>query len=372
MGMSSHSAWQTPHSGYHWAGWENHFFEGWYFRVTLPELDRSFAFMYSIADPIGGNAASGGSAQIMSSDDTYLCRSFPKLQSFWAWRHRLGLGHWRSFPNLPALFPQYLLPERFDRSIQEGYQVTADWHQGNLQEPNGKTARWQYQTQPIYGWGNIGKPQQSTAGWLSFLPIFEPGWQILMARGLATGWIEWLGTRYEFTNAPAYSEKNWGAAFPEKWFWLQCNSFEGEPDLALTAGGGRRGVLWWMESVAMIGIHYRDQFYEFVPWNAQVSWFIYPWGSWQMWAENQDYIVELTGKSLTEAQAGVPLLAPTREGMQQVCRDTLDGDLYLRLQHRTSKQVLLEAHSTLAGLEVGGAPWYEPWQQDGRQMKNEK
>jgi len=52
-----------------------------------------------------------------------------------------------------------------------------------------------------------------------------------MAHGLATGWIEWNGKRYEFTNAPAYSEKKLGA-FPQKWFWLNCNSFDGEPDLA--------------------------------------------------------------------------------------------------------------------------------------------
>jgi len=58
-----------------------------------------------------------------------------------------------------------------------------------------------------------GVPQQSTAGWLSFLPIFEPGWQILMAHGLATGWIEWNG-KTQFTNAPAYSEKL-GVLFPK-------------------------------------------------------------------------------------------------------------------------------------------------------------
>ncbi len=31
-----------------------------------------------------------------------------------------------------------------------------------------------------------------------------------------------------------------GGAFPTKWYWAQCNSFSGYPDLALTAGGGIR------------------------------------------------------------------------------------------------------------------------------------
>lgn len=34
------------------------------------------------------------------------------------------------------------------------------------------------------------------------------------------GWIEWDGHRFEFQNAPSYSEKNWGGAFPRKWFWV--------------------------------------------------------------------------------------------------------------------------------------------------------
>ena len=82
-----------------------------------------------------------------------------------------------------------------------------------------------------------------------------------MAHGLATGHIDWGGRRYAFADAPFYAEKNWrvrkgvafaceskghaltalllfhasrrGGAFPRKWFWAQCNAFEGEPDLAV-------------------------------------------------------------------------------------------------------------------------------------------
>ena len=33
--------------------------------------------------------------------------------------------------------------------------------------------------------------------------------------------VEWDERRTEFTDAPTYSEKNWGGAFPLKWFWMQ-------------------------------------------------------------------------------------------------------------------------------------------------------
>ena len=347
---------QTPHSGYHWDGSSDRFFEGWYCRVTLPHLGQTFGFMYSIGDPVGGNLPSGGAAQILGPDDRYLCRTFPDLRWFWATKDALGLGHWGK-TDLQVL-PQQLHPATFDRHIQQGYQATATLNQGFIRDPaTDRSCRWLYEIQPIYGWGDPNLPQQATAGWLSYLPIFEPGWQILMAHGLATGWIDWNGKVYEFTNAPAYAEKNWGRSFPQKWFWINCNSFSHQPDLALTAGGGRRGVLWWMESVAMIGIHYRGKFYEFVPWNSQVSWQIQPWGRWEMQAYNQRFEVELIG---TTGHPGTFVRVPREGGLTYCCRDTMKGQLSLELRERQGKEIL-KAHSNLCGLEVGGAPWNKPW-----------
>jgi len=350
---------QTPHSGYHWDGSGRRFFEGWYYRVTLPKACQTIAFMYSIEDPIGSQPYSGGAAQILGIDDDYLCRTFPKVQSFWAWPQALGLGHWGRLRHVNSREkPRYLSPLAFHDTVLEGYQATATLHQGRLQEPSGKTARWQYTIQPIYGWGRPDRPQQATAGWFSFLPIFEPGWQVLMAHGLATGWIEWNGQRYEFTNAPAYGEKNWGGAFPRKWFWINCNYFEDEPDLALTAGGGKRQVLGWMEAVAMIGIHYRGQFYEFAPWNAQVRWEVSPWGFWRIEATSDRYHVVVEA---TTDRPGTPLRAPMPNGLVFACRDTMLGKVYLELRDRRSNHLVIKAHSNLGGVEIGGTGWDNVW-----------
>jgi hypothetical protein len=59
----------------------------------------------------------------------------------------------------------------------------------------------------------------------------------------AAGWVELDGQQYDFVNAPAYIEKNWGAGFPKKWFWLQCNAFPDHPGLTLTAVGAQRRML---------------------------------------------------------------------------------------------------------------------------------
>lgn len=47
--------------------------------------------------------------------------------------------------------------------------------------------RWEYSTQPVYGWGDIGFEQKATAGWLAAFPFFEPHWQVCMAGGLSSG-----------------------------------------------------------------------------------------------------------------------------------------------------------------------------------------
>ena len=184
-----------------------------------------------------------------------------------------------------------------------------------------------------------------------------------MAHGSATGWIDWQGQRYTFSQAPAYAEKNWGGAFPQKWFWLNCNCFEDQPDLAVTAAGGRRGVLWWMESVGLIGIHHSGKFYEFAPWNAQISWNVSPWGEWSMQAQTQEYAVDLLA---TSDLPGTPLRAPTQSGLIYTCRDTMQGHLTLKLKQRQGPGFtgIVQAQSHLCGLEIGGGPWDLNWESE--------
>jgi tocopherol cyclase len=346
---------QIPHAGYHWDGITERFFEGWYFRVALPHLNDGFAFMYSIQDPIGDRVNSGGVVQILGTGDRYLCRTFSDCRQFWATPYTLGLGHWGKTTRKTS--PCLLSPSEFQSDIQEGYQATTTQHQGRVYDPTtGKTCHWCYHVEPVYTWGDPTRPPKATAGFLSYLPVFDPGWQILIAHGLATGYIDWMGDRSEFQQVPFYSEKNWGYSFPEKWFWLNCNAFPDAPDLAITAVGSTRKVLQWTESVGLIALHYQNRFYEFVPWNAQLRWKVDRWGYWQMSAENEEYRVHLLGIS-DDSPASVRV--PTENGSLFRCLDTLQGCLHLRLEdyHRN---LILDSYSSLAGLEIGG-DWFSSW-----------
>ncbi|KAL0557750.1 hypothetical protein IC582_006301 [Cucumis melo] len=377
---------RTPHSGYHFDGSTRKFFEGWYFKVSIPQKRQSFCFMYSVENPAfpkkltavdiaqHGPRFTGVGAQILGAYDKYICQYSEESQNFWGSRHELSLGN--SFATKGGFKPpnKEVDPEEFNKKVVEGFQVTPLWHQGFIRDDGRtnyletvKTARWEYSSRPVYGWGNVGSKQKSTAGWLAAFPVFEPHWQICMAGGLSTGWIEWEDERFEFVNAPSYSEKNWGGGFPRKWFWVQCNVFEGaRGEVALTAGGGLRqlpGLTETFENAALVGVHYDGIFYEFVPWNGTVNWEISTWGYWYIAAENETHKVELEGKTDVP---GSPLRAPTSEcGLDTACKDTCFGTLKLQIWERrfdgSKGKIVLDVTSNMAALEVGGGPWFNTW-----------
>ncbi|KAG0622271.1 hypothetical protein M758_3G085900 [Ceratodon purpureus] len=374
---------RTPHSGYHFDGTSRRFFEGWYVQVVLPDVKQSFAWMYTSENPgspVAGSVSAGstsqsGAAQVMGADEEYLYQDASTLKNFWAARHELALGN-TYIPKEGVAPPKSEVnPKEFWDSVEEGYQVTPTWHQGCLRD-NGRTdfattvetIRWEYSTRPVYGWGSVGDSQLSTAGWLAIMPVFEPHWQICMASGLSTGWIEWGGRRFEFEDAPSYCEKNWGGSFPQKWFWLQCTVFDGfSGEVALTAGGGRRGLPLFKnayEDIALIGLHFQGKFYEFVPWKGKVEWEIAPWGSWKMTAQSLTHEVKLEATTDTP---GCRLRCPVPEGFLPLCTDSFSGKLKLQLWERHANgslgKMLLETTSSMCAVETGGpdGAWKETW-----------
>ena len=386
---------RTPHSGYHFAGQRRSWFEGWYFRVTLPEERKSFAFMYSIEDPAGGSARSGMGVQVMGprmeegckgGEEGYLCHYTRNVHRFWGDERALELGAClERDAREPALeVPRSMLSaEDFERRVARGFQASESLHQGRVVAngagvggsiPQSVTeCSWSYTTEPLAGWGSTTAPPQPTAGWLAALPVFEPHWQVLMAHGRSSGRIDWGGRTYEFQDAPSYAEKNWGAGFPRRWFWVQCNAFEegdlrpeGTADISVTATGATRQLPGPLgeEDVALIGVHIRGAFVELSPMtDATLTWDVDPWGRWSMEGENGDYRAVLEA---TCASPGTPLRAPTPEGLVPVCNDTFEGEIRLQVWKRGAK--IADARSTNAGLEVGGALWGagSPWVGESR------
>ncbi|KAL7438064.1 hypothetical protein ACHAXM_006019 [Skeletonema potamos] len=399
------------------------FTEGWYYRLTLPEYNESFVFIFSIED--AGRFIKGKKSpltlacmQLLGPGDTYLVQSDEDDTKFWGWKYAQGLGctfEWKNNDdddakrNIAAM-----TPEEWRDRVKSGFQILPFHLQGRLNGHDGSLggvksnqgipgkAEYDICLRPVAGWGQypplssqLHQPngssssqsyrQFSTAGWLARFPVFEPHWQITMAHARATGSLNWNGTVYEFEDAPFYGEKNWGGAFPTKWYWSQCNSFDGYADLSFTAGGGIRTLPFSFlpgkrtETLGLIGIHYQGKFYEFVPWTSHSEWEVDPWGTWKFRGRCTDNkggqkfevdVLVTTGEDVP----GVLLRAPTKdEGMQYFCRDSGFGHIILTLWmlewdssgdyiRSPNKPPLIDkATSFQCTVEVGGGPWWSTW-----------
>lgn len=207
--------------------------------------------------------------------------------------------------------------------------------------------------------------------------------QITLAHATASGTVSWKNKTYTFQDQPFYAEKNWGGSFPIKWYWVQCNAFENEPRLSLTAGGGIRKLPFLRdrtEEVGLVGVHYNDIFYEVVPWTGILEWEVQEWGSWVFKGRctskfsPRHFEVELIA-TCTDDVLGVKLRAPTeKEGMVYFCRDSFQATVNLSLYHldydkktksytKSAKKppIIDNAVSYQAAVEVGGGPWWDVW-----------
>ncbi|KAH7855245.1 hypothetical protein Vadar_022855 [Vaccinium darrowii] len=132
------------------------------------------------------------------------------------------------------------IEKEFNCRVLQGFQFTPLWHQGFICDDRSyiltlcqsmhynnmtdyvdivKTARWEYSTRPIYGWGNVGSKQKSTAGWLAAFPVFEPHWQVTSKKAPL---IETCGQLRDKVVKQHQSLKLTGSKLKIESPWLHC------------------------------------------------------------------------------------------------------------------------------------------------------
>lgn len=411
---------QTPHSGRHFLPshpaykrplWRRlfstqkrrkRFMEGWYYRLTLVEHNVSFAFIVSIEDP-GHSPPSEltlACIQIVGPDDGYLVQADRDDTKFWAWEGQQGLGctfqYNEHFDSQEMELRTALSPDEWRDKVGNGFQVLPLTLQGRVRGHDGSlggvldgqgipgSCDFDMTLTPLSGWGDCQDAEQkSTAGWLASFAVFEPHWQVTMADGRATGIVTWKNKTYEFANEPFYAEKNWGAALPTKWYWTQCNSFNGYTDvgtqLSITAGGGVRKIPFGQsEALGMVSVHYNGTFYEAVPWTGTMEWEVTTWGQWILKGRctnpQRPFDVEFSARCDPQTTPGIVIRAPTvDEGMVYFARDSFEADATLSLWElewdKTKKEyvrrncppIIDQAMSSTCAVEVGGGPWWDTW-----------
>ena len=187
---------QPPHAGRHFfpshpaygPSWRRRlmmrrrFMEGWYFRLTIPEENASFAIIISIEDP--GNKKSNlrrVCLQIVGPDDTYMVKADKDDTKFWATKQYQALGYTFCYKSQSIATDKRISAttamsrQDWNESVQSGFQITPTLLLGKVEGYDGKDdgaldgqgtpayCEFDVSVEPVCGWGNA----KSTAGWLS-------------------------------------------------------------------------------------------------------------------------------------------------------------------------------------------------------------
>ena len=304
---------------YHWDGLQDPYFEGWFFRVTLPEIERSFIFLYGVRNP-GAIDAREAEAFLMAGGNDGL------------------LVHQRFDPDAFQASKQ-----RLDVQINHN-RATATRITGAVRDDENK-ASWDLEIAVDERW-------TYTMGFLTNIPYLPINWYVGELRAEATGQVTWNDRTYQIKQAPFFQDHNWGSLFPESYAWLQANNFSNPTDAVAFAGGPigllTMGMLVWRHGENLYEIRSQDL-------NNLVT--ICPDAD-----QGQVEILFYQGKDLFQVIgrfSSSPLIdmpAPTLAGFDPYSLMALSGRIEISRYVLQSGLWDLQEHdaSEMAGVEIGG------------------
>lgn len=313
----------NPEDGAHFDGLRDPFYEGWYHKISLPELGEAFFFIYTIVNP--------------APDSAYPAEAF------------IYCGRASDLDTIYQAFPveAYQASSDYrDVRIGEHARATALRFAGEAEDEGG-IAAWD-----IWLADNLVWPE--TMGWLTGQEGLETSWAVGSLRARASGWIEYKGQRFEFSAAPAYGDHNWGSIFPRVWFWLQANDF-GSGEAALAASGGSLQIGDAEMEAEMIGLWLDDAMHTFRTQDLDLVSAQAEKGSWTI--VGQKDLERISIEATCDPDALFHLLAPTPEGVAPRAWESLLGSVHVILEQRDAPEeawrTVFDDTSDHAGVEVG-------------------
>lgn len=184
----------------------------------------------------------------------------------------------------------------------------------------------------------------------AWLPRMECNHGVLSFDHALEGSLRASGRQFSLTGGRGYLEKDWGAAFPEGYVWMQSNHFPGGSSSFFAS----IAVIPWLRGAFpgfIAGFLHDGRLYRFTTYTRARS--------TQLEVSDSDVVWTITNRRFElsiraeRASAGL-LLGPTREDMGSRVGETMQAVLHLRLRDRGDQTILFEGTGRNAGLEVHG------------------
>lgn len=186
-------------------------------------------------------------------------------------------------------------------------------------------------------------------GVFSVVPFLGQYWQPHLLGGRALATVSAGPQRWDQAEGVVYAEKNWGAGFPESWWWGQAQGFE-RPDLCVAFSGG---VLTAGPAALTVGGVVVRAGAELIrltpPFSRVVS--ETDGTTWEVHARGHGYRVHIVGTAV-----GEPHVLPVPIPSERRNVDTDFEHLGARLRIDITGRLELHDESHLAALEIGSRP----------------
>jgi tocopherol cyclase len=306
---------------YHGLGRRPPFFEGWYFKL----VDATERARYAV---IPG---------VFLSDDPARHHAFVQVldgATGEASYHRYPA---EAFEAAPDAFEVRVGPNRFGRS---GLRLDIDDEQRRLTADVtfGPLVPW-----PVRPWS------PGVMGPYAFVPRMECNHGVVSFDHALDGDLQVDGSRIELTGGRGYLAKDWGAAFPAGYVWMQSNHFT-NPGSSFVAS---IAIVPWIRSAFpgfLVGLRHDGRLHRFATYTGART------ESLRITDDRVEWTIVDRRRQLDvrahRGSAGL-LLGPTREHMESRVGETMQATIEVRLADRRTG-VVLEGTGRNAGLEVHG------------------
>ncbi len=308
--------WGDPNR-YHWNGWTDPFYEGWFFRVALQD-GRSFGFIYSVQNPGAMILDPKGAHVVIARNGGDVVHGSFLIDGFSADRNEFDM-------------------ETAGNHAKEGH------FDGDIYE-KGQNVSWDIDYKTIEPWPD-------TMGGMTNFPGLPVNWYVGALRGRGTGVINWDGERIIFDNADVFQDHNWGDFFPEGYIWMQSQEFPNASDALAVAGGNiglEAGMFVWRHGDELVEIRSQDldSIFKFSS--------DYEKGEVVADIRRKDRRYVVTGFFGDDIPAILP--APRPEGNVPYTRMAMSGRIRVEVLEREKVwwKLVEEVWSVTAGVEMGG------------------
>jgi len=304
--------------GFHGDGVTSSYFEGWYVKLVTGDRRARFAVIPGVfLDPQGG-----GEAFVQVLDGA----------TGESWYHRYDIAEFGADDDR---FNVRVGPNRF---TEHGVVLDLPSLRGEVRF-----------TTPLDPWP-VSWRSPGVMGWYAWVPRMECKHGVVSFGHDLAGSLQHGDDITSFDGGRGYLEKDWGAAFPSGYVWMQTNHFS-ERETCLTASVA---LIPWVRSEFrghIVGLLHRGELHRFATYTGarttrleidddEVRWHL---------RSKQGSVLELTA----DRPRGGLLHAPVRTEMHRRVEETLDATIRVRLLD-PSGAVLLDDVGTCGGLEVHG------------------